>query len=142
MLIVDDEPAICSLIERGLDERGIRSTSCVQFDQARQLLATGRFGVLVADVFLADASGIDLLADVPQTPPACKVILITGYPSTDGLAKALSLGAYEYFKKPLRIEDLVDAISRAAGACVMVIAPKNRALIYFAHHATLPPLAT
>ena len=115
VLIVDDEPAVCSVIQGGLRNRGIPTTVCTQGVEAKQLLADRVFGVLIADITMPDIDGMELLAHAKETSPDCKVILITGYPSTDRLAKALSLGAYEFFAKPFSIGALADTVIRAVG---------------------------
>lgn len=113
VLIVDDEPAICSLIRDGLEERDVRSVTCTEPRRAKQLLESRGFRVLVADIAMPDVTGLDLLAYVRECLPDCKVILITGVRNTDTLARALRLGAFDYLLKPFDIEQLADAVGRA-----------------------------
>ena len=42
-----------------------------------------------------------------------KVIMTTGYSTTDNAMEALKLGAFDYVEKPFRIDDLIDAVNRA-----------------------------
>jgi putative nucleotidyltransferase with HDIG domain len=113
VLIVDDEPQVCALIRDGLADSGLRCTAVTKPAKAKQLLDQKDFNVMVTDIAMPEASGLDLLAHARHSVPGCKVILITGKPSAEVLAKALSLGAYDYFLKPFDIANLVAAVKGA-----------------------------
>jgi putative two-component system response regulator len=115
VLIVDDEPHVCELINDGLSERGFSCTAISQPRQAKQLLAQDPFDVLVADIIMPGMDGLELLEFTRNCRPACKVILITALTNTDNLTRALWLGAYDYFQKPFELEKLADTVSHAAG---------------------------
>jgi putative nucleotidyltransferase with HDIG domain len=114
VLIVDDEPHVCELINDGLTERGFACTAMSQPRQAKQLLSHTAFDVLVADIIMPDMDGLQLLEFARAHRPACKVILITALSNTDNLTRALWLGAYDYLQKPFELEKLADTVSRAA----------------------------
>jgi len=114
VLIVDDEPTIAELIADGLRPHGFRCKTADDPRRARLLLRRRRFDVLVVDVHMPGGSGLDLLAHVRRTAPAVRVILISGVATTDSLAKALDLGAYDYFPKPLNMGQLAKSVWAAA----------------------------
>jgi len=116
VLVVDDEPRICTLIRDALEARGHHCLTATEPSHAKELLDGGAISVMVADVVMPEVTGLDLLAHVRHSFPHCKVILITGVASTENLATALNLGAYDYFKKPFELSVLLDAIDRAAKA--------------------------
>ena len=113
VLVVDDEPSVCALIRDGLAPYGFRCTTVSEPRKAKHLLDHQGFSVMVTDVAMEGLGGLDLLAHARQSTPDCKVILITGKPSAEVLAEALSLGAYDYFPKPFDIRRLVDTIKGA-----------------------------
>ena len=115
ILIVDDEPQICGLIRDSLADQGFTCISTTEPRLAKQLLDSHLFSLMIADIFMPDISGLDLLAHVRRNKPGCRVILMTGAGGTETLASALSLGAYDYMQKPLNMDELVGSIARAVG---------------------------
>src|SRR4051812_18394575 len=100
VLLVDDEPDQVALLRAMLTPLGMDVTTA---DSAEQALATYRrhpVDVVVTDLHLPGASGIDLIRDLRQseTPPA--VVLITGESSVASAVEALKLGASDYLQKP------------------------------------------
>jgi putative nucleotidyltransferase with HDIG domain len=114
VLIVDDEPQVCSLLREGLSRAGLRCRATCEPAQAKELLTTSRVPVLVTDIAMPALSGFELLAHAERTNPDCKVILITGVSKREYLAAALHLGAYDYFQKPFSITELAETVCRAA----------------------------
>ena len=114
VLVVDDEPRICTVVRDALEGQGFHCITTTDSHVAKQLLDDGLIRVMVSDIFMPEVTGLDLLAHVRQTFPECRVILITGISNTENLARALSLGAYDYFKKPFDVSLLIDAVTRAA----------------------------
>ena len=113
VLIVDDEPEICLLVGDELSACGFDCHSVSDSEEARGLLETEKYDVLIADISMPRVSGLDLLAFVRQNAPACKVILTTGASSREYLAQALMVGAYDYVEKPFSTDELLDTVRRA-----------------------------
>jgi putative two-component system response regulator len=113
ILVVDDDPHVCALIREELVGRGLACQATVDPSQARQLVGSQRFAVLVADIQMPRVTGLDLLAYAGRHAPACKVILITGASKREYLAQAIMLGAYDYVEKPLVLQELADLVLRA-----------------------------
>jgi len=114
VLIVDDEPRVCELIRDGLSEHDFDCSICTDGRQAAELLDGEHFAVLVADISMPGFSGLDLLTHARRHAGNCKVILITGISRQEYLAQALILGAYDYIEKPFSVEQLAEAVARAA----------------------------
>ena len=113
VLIVDDEPQVCLLIQDGLASRGMHCLSVSDPLKALQLIESQPFRVIVSDVSMPTLSGLDLLSHARRVHPNCRVILITGVSNTRFLADALRLGAFDYFQKPFDMDKLADSVSRA-----------------------------
>ena len=114
VLVVDDEPAICSAISARLMSCGFACQTSTEPQHAKELLASRQFDVLIADIAMPIVSGLELLAYAKRHAPGCKVILITGKSDREALAQSLMLGADEYLEKPFSAEDLATAVARAA----------------------------
>ena len=107
ILIVDDEPQICSAISCRLTAHGLDCQTTSDPRLVEELLAARQFDVLITDIAMPGLSGLELLIHAKRHSPGCKVILITGKSNREVLAQALMLGAYEYLEKPLSIDDLI-----------------------------------
>lgn len=70
-------------------------------------------GVIVSDVRLPGASGLDLLARCHQVAPDVPVILVTGHGDITMAVQAMRDGAYDFVEKPFAAERLVDTVRRA-----------------------------
>src|ERR1041385_7756020 len=111
--IVDDEGPIRSLLTTVLQKAGYEVT---EFADAAAL--KDRFGgsapdVILLDLKLPDADGLDLLPLVKKAFPAAEVIILTGFATIDAAVMATKLGAYDFQKKPFDHKSLLLAVERA-----------------------------
>ncbi len=100
VLIVDDDPSICSLIEAAGRDAGLESHS---FPSAEAFLAypsPNRPTVVLLDLELPGTSGLDLLERHFRDGSACPVIVITGKGSVQSAVKSMKLGAVDFLEKP------------------------------------------
>ena len=116
VLIVDDKPGMCLLIGDELSALGFDCHGVTDSEEARDLLETEKYDLLIADISMPRVSGLGLLAFARQRAPECKVILTTGFSKTEHLAQALMLGAYDYIEKPFHMEDLAEMVLEATSA--------------------------
>lgn len=100
VLIVDDEPAICSVIEMALEESGIASVTAGSAEEACEILESQTFELLVSDKNLPKMSGLELLRHSKECAPKMPMVMMTGYASMDTVKQAMSIGAIDYIAKP------------------------------------------
>lgn len=113
ILIVDDDDGVRRAFVRALRSHGWRVVDCGTVAEAMATLDRG-FDVVVSDVALPGASGIDLLKQVREHDLDLPVILVTGQPAIETAAAAVDYGAYRYFTKPVDIGSLLEAVEQAA----------------------------
>jgi DNA-binding NtrC family response regulator len=107
ILIVDDEPALCGLMEMLLTERGYEVTTAADAEAALRAFVKSPFQLLITDKNLPGRDGIALMCDVKRQRPETDVIVITAYASKESAITALNTGAAAYLEKPFDdIEDL------------------------------------
>src|SRR4051812_49107177 len=101
VLLVDDEPDQVALLRAMLTPLGMEVATAESAEQALAAFRRHPVDVVVTDLHLPGASGIDLIRDLRQaeTPPA--VVLITGEGSVASAVEALKLGATDYLQKPI-----------------------------------------
>ena len=116
ILIVEDEPAISSLIEMSLGASGYQTCTVGDGAEAADLLESERFDLVLLDIMLPSVNGYELLEYIK--PTGTPVIFITAKGTVDDRVKGLRLGADDYLVKPFEIIELlarVESVLRRAG---------------------------
>jgi two-component system C4-dicarboxylate transport response regulator DctD len=115
IFIEDDElvrrASVQSLQLAGLSVRGFGSVEAAQ--SALDALDDEFVGVIVSDIRLPGASGLDLLAQCRESTPDLPVILVTGHGDISMAVQAMRDGAYDFVEKPFAAERLIDTVRRA-----------------------------
>jgi DNA-binding NtrC family response regulator len=116
VLLVDDEPDQVALLRAMLTPLGMEVATAESAEQALQVFRRRPVDLVVTDLHLPGASGIDLIRQLRQveTPPA--VVLITGEGSVASAVEALKLGVSDYLQKPIdpmRLVTLVQELLRS-----------------------------
>lgn len=114
ILIVDDEESLRLTFEMLLKRAGYESVSGVSsYDEAIAAIAQENFDLIISDIVLQGASGIDLLRQVKDLGKTCPVVMITGYPNIETAAEAVRLGAFDYVPKPVKKDELLKIVALA-----------------------------
>lgn len=113
VLIVDDEPAVCALIQDELGRQGYQCVVATEPAQAVRQLDGGAFDLILTDISMPSLSGLDVLVCAKRRTPDCRVVLITAHSTRDRIAQALFLGAFDYLEKPFEPGELLSVVSRA-----------------------------
>jgi two-component system, NtrC family, response regulator AtoC len=113
VLIVDDERTLARAVKAFLAEAGYEAEVAGDGEKALELLPRLRPDVVFADVRLPGMSGIDLLRRIREFDPAIPVIIMTAYGTIEGAVEAVKLGAFDYMKKPVDLEELKLLADRA-----------------------------
>jgi two-component system, NtrC family, response regulator len=113
VLVVDDEPSIGKLLKKELSSPARAVQTAESAHQAREMLRRTIYEVVVLDLRLPDADGLDLLVEIRQYQPDVEVIIITGHGNIDSAVEAMKLGAHDYITKPFNLEELELIVERA-----------------------------
>ena len=114
ILIVDDEESLRLTFEMLLKRAGYGSVSGVSsFDAAIAAVEQEDFDLIISDIVLQGASGIDLLRQIKDMGKTCPVVMITGYPNIETAAEAVRLGAFDYVPKPVKKDELLKIVALA-----------------------------
>ncbi|MCS7280714.1 MAG: sigma-54 dependent transcriptional regulator [Desulfobacterota bacterium] len=113
ILIIDDEDAILESLDMYFTERGY-SVMCAK-NAAEGYESAVKFDpdVIILDVRLPDDDGLQLLTRLKDKNRDVHVIIITAFHDMETTIKAVKKGAYEYIPKPIDIEELDRAVSKA-----------------------------
>jgi two-component system, NtrC family, response regulator AtoC len=113
VLIVDDERTLARAVKAFLREAGYEAEVAGDAEKALELVESLRPDVVFADVRLPGMSGIDLLKKIREFDPAIPVIIMTAHGTIEGAVEAVKLGAFDYMKKPVDLEELKLLADRA-----------------------------
>jgi DNA-binding NtrC family response regulator len=112
VLVIDDDPAMCALLEARLRSRGLDVTTRTSSAEALDLVSHEDFDALVTDINMKGTSGLDVCRHALEAQPNLAVILITAFGTMDTAIQAIRSGAYDFLPKPFEIDQLVLAIER------------------------------
>ncbi|MFT3766154.1 MAG: sigma-54 dependent transcriptional regulator [Minicystis sp.] len=113
VLIVDDDQAMCDLLEADLRDRRFTTAARTGAPEALALLAERDFDVVLTDLNMRGMSGIELCRRVAESRPDVPVVVITAFGSIETAVQAIRAGAYDYITKPIDVEALTLALDRA-----------------------------
>jgi DNA-binding NtrC family response regulator len=110
VLVVDDEQVVCQSIEKILQRKGYRVEKALSVADALDALEASDYGLIITDLMMPQAGGLDLLKSVRETQPDIPVLIITGYASIQSAVEATRLGASGYLPKPFTPEELEKSV--------------------------------
>ena len=113
VLIVDDEPDICELIEITLARMGLTTQSANNLTDAKLVLASEKFDLCLTDMRLPDGDGIELVELVQTSYPQLPVAVITAHGNMETAVKALKAGAFDFVSKPVDLKILRNLVAAA-----------------------------
>jgi FixJ family two-component response regulator len=113
VFVVDDDAHVRDGLQSLLESVGLRSEVFGSTREFLQRKASDTVSCLVLDVRMPGMSGLDFQAELASTHADIPVIFITGYGDIPMTVKAMKAGAVEFFTKPVREQDLLDAINVA-----------------------------
>jgi len=107
ILVVDDEKSICELLEITFRKEGHRVEVANSVDEARRKLEGSLFDIIISDVRMPGATGVELLRFTREVAPDSYFVLITGVPSLETAIAAANEGANRYVIKD---HDLIEQL--------------------------------
>lgn len=116
VLLVEDETLFAKSVFRRLEKEGYKGNVVSTIANAHRSIKRAVPDLLLLDIRLPDGSGLDLLAslraDENENLNTLPVIVMTAYGELDDAVSAMKLGAADYLKKPVDLDDLVLTLSK------------------------------
>ncbi len=117
LLVVDDEPSMRELLCILLEREGYRVQAFATAEEALEAFEQDPHDLVLTDMSLPVASGIDLLRNVKaraaRSARDVPVIVITAYGTTESAVEAMKIGAFDYVMKPFSNDELKLLVRRA-----------------------------
>ncbi len=113
VLVAEDEQTFAMTVARFLKTHGYDVKLCPTGKALLKTLGDAEWDVLLLDLRLPDAEGMDLLAQVRKSYPEVQTIIVTGFANVQSAIEAMRLGAFDYLTKPPNFEELAVRIEKA-----------------------------
>ncbi|MCK5826154.1 MAG: sigma-54-dependent Fis family transcriptional regulator [Desulfuromusa sp.] len=113
ILIIDDDKALCELLEEDLGRRGHSVYPALNVVAAREILQQQEIDLVLTDLNMPGISGIDFCAELQRNRPDLPVVIMTAFGSLETAIAALRAGAYDFVTKPVDLDLLSISLSRA-----------------------------
>jgi two-component system nitrogen regulation response regulator NtrX len=113
ILVVDDEAGVRSSLCGILGDEGYAVDAVESGEAALLALESHRYDLLVLDVWLPGADGLEVLGRVREVDAELPVVVISGHGTIETAVKAVRLGAQDFVEKPLSLEKTLLAVKNA-----------------------------
>ncbi len=117
ILIVDDEEGLRRFLSILLTKEGYDVTAVRGGTEALEAFDRDPFDVVLSDIKMPGMSGIELLGAIRSRDPAVPVVMMTAYAAVDTAIEAVNHGAFHYFVKQTKNEEIKLVIKRALEMC-------------------------
>jgi DNA-binding NtrC family response regulator len=114
ILVVDDDDMVREFVSSVLTKQGYSVISARDgFDGLRVLLMVEDIKLVITDLKMPGASGMDILEYTQKNNPDIAVVILTGFGTIEDALEAVTKGAFDYLTKPFKIEEIVFVAEKA-----------------------------
>jgi DNA-binding NtrC family response regulator len=126
VLVIDDDPALRRSLERVLTQNNYEVVGAATAEDARNILDVQTFPVVLLDMVLPDAEGLELQREIKATQAETEILVVTAHGSIESAVEAMRWGAFDYLTKPFHTEELLTRLNKAEER--IALERENRAL--------------
>src|SRR5437660_2874300 len=113
LLLVEDKTELRAMLRKALERNGFRVEEAPDGSAAIQKLRSKRYQMVVTDLKMPGASGLDVLRESKQADSTIPVILLTAFGSVEEAVAAMKEGAFDFIQKPVDLDHLKLLVERA-----------------------------
>ncbi len=110
VLIIDDEVSVRAMLTEIVRELGYTATGAASAREALEVLNHERYDLIFLDLKMPVMDGAELFREIRTINPDIAVVVTTGYPDSDLMAKALSYGPFGVLNKPFNKLDVIKVV--------------------------------
>lgn len=125
ILLIEDDYALAMGTTYTLKAEGYEVGHAKNLAEARELLSTNNYSLILLDVMLPDGDGFSYLEELSQKGNATPVIFCTAVGDESNIVRGLDLGADDYVTKPYRVKELLSRIAAVLRRAERAMAPNN-----------------
>ncbi len=113
VLVVDDEPNVCSALTRSLTLSGYRADAASSGHQALGLLQRTPYDLMLLDLRMPGMDGVEVMQRAREVRPDLLIIVLTGHATLESAITAVESHATDYLLKPVSLHDVATAVATA-----------------------------
>lgn len=106
VLLVEDEPSVASMLNKGLGEEGYQVTVAPDGKLGLQLATDNPYSIIILDVMLPGINGLELCRQLRSQDIQTPILMLTALATTDNVVTGLDAGADDYITKPFKFKEL------------------------------------
>jgi excisionase family DNA binding protein len=116
ILVIDDEPIIGQLFTDSLEKGTCQVTVTLSSLEALELIGDRHFDLVFLDLVMPDLDGVEVFRRINKANKRLPVVIITGYPDSDLMNRAMEYGPFTVMRKPFTSSDITAVINIILGA--------------------------
>jgi DNA-binding response OmpR family regulator len=113
ILLIDDDELILMTVRNALEGEGIEVMTTADGPQGIGIFERQKPDLVLLDIGLPSMNGLDVLRKIREIDPTARVIIMSGYASSESIASAMESGAWDFVEKPTPFPVLVRKIRDA-----------------------------
>ncbi|MFC1928367.1 response regulator [Chloroflexota bacterium] len=110
ILVVDDELLVGKLFEESLNKSNYRVKTTLSSLEALELIGNEQFDLIFLDLLMPEIDGAEVFRQIRLVDKQIPVVIITGYPESEVMRKAMEIGPFMVLKKPFTGDDILNTI--------------------------------
>lgn len=115
LMILDDDAPFRTRLGRAMEQRGFKVTTVETIFDAKREVRDNPPAFAVLDMRLEDGNGLDVVDQLHDARPDCKMVMLTGYGNLATAVSAVKRGAVDYLAKPADADDVCKALLAERG---------------------------
>jgi len=114
ILVVDDDENIRMVLRQSLEKEGYHVSTAKNAEEALNTLQRSFFHVVITDIMMGEMSGVELLQQIKEMNSMMQIFVMTSHSTLPYVIQCMQGGAYDFFEKPLKIEDILISLDEAS----------------------------
>ncbi len=114
ILVVDDDENIRMVLRQSLEKEGYHVSTANSAEEALNTLQRSFFHVVITDIMMGEMNGVELLLQIKEMNSLMQIYVMTSHGTLPHVIQCMQGGAYDFFEKPLKIEDILISLGEAA----------------------------
>ncbi len=114
LLLVEDKNELRAMLRKALERSGYTVDEAPDGTAAIQKVRARRYLLVITDLKMPGASGLDVLRETKHADATIPVILLTAFGSVEEAVRAMKEGAFDFLQKPVDLDHLMLLVQRAA----------------------------
>ena len=114
ILVVDDDEIIRMVLRQSLEKEGYHVSTANSAEEALNTLQRSFFHVVITDIMMGEMNGVELLLQIKEMNSLMQIYVMTSHSTLPYVIQCMQGGAYDFFEKPLKIEDILISLGEAS----------------------------